>query len=112
MTNQDLHSPPDGVAWVELKVTLGGTQIDDGLRTFDLDPDDAERREIFFCERVDTPSNSIVLPLLARGIILRIRQITDSPDDSTLKLRAGGLRGPNALAGADPSLRRRRQDRG
>ena len=103
MANEDLNSPPDGVEWVELKVTLSGTQVDEGLRTFDLDPDDAdrERREIFFCERVDTPSDPIVLPLLARGIILRIRQITDSPDDSTLKLR-----GPEGSV--DPTLWRER----
>jgi hypothetical protein len=89
MPNSDLSSPPDGVEWVELKVTLGGTQVDAGLRAFDLDPDDAdaERREIFFCERVDTSRGPIVLPLLARGLILRIRKIKGSPDDSTLKLR-------------------------
>jgi hypothetical protein len=96
-------SPPDGVEWVELKVTLGGTQVDTGLREFELDPDgaDAERREIFFCERVDLPSGPIVLPLLARGIILRTRQIGGSPDDSTLKLR--GQEGS-----VDPELWRQR----
>lgn len=89
MSNNGLNSPPDGVKWVELKVSLGGTQVDAGLRKFDLDPNDAdaERREIFFCERVNAPSDPIELPLLARGIILRIRQIKNSPDDSTLKLR-------------------------
>jgi hypothetical protein len=89
MANDDRTSLPDGVEWVELKVTLGGTQVDLGLRAFDLDPEGAaaERREIYFCERVGPPSDPMVLPLLARGIILRIRKNQDSPDDSTLKLR-------------------------
>jgi hypothetical protein len=89
MPNEDLHSPPDGVTWVELKVTLGSTQVDDGLRNLDLDPEGAaaEPREIYFCEQVGPPSDPMVLPLFARGIILRIRKIQDSPDDSTLKLR-------------------------
>jgi hypothetical protein len=89
MANDDRTSLPDGVEWVELKVTLGGTQVDLGLRAFDLDPEGAaaERREIYFCERVGPPGDPMVLPLLARGIILRIRKIQDSPDDSTLKLR-------------------------
>jgi hypothetical protein len=89
MANDDHNSLPDGVEWVELKVTLGGTQVDTGLRTFDLDPDGAaaERREIFFCERVGSLSDPMVLPLFARGIILRIRKIRDGPDDSTVKLR-------------------------
>jgi hypothetical protein len=53
MPTDDLHSPPGGVEWVELKVTLGGTQVDAGLCKFDLDPDGgaAERREIFFWDR-------------------------------------------------------------
>jgi hypothetical protein len=103
MSNDGPGSPPDGVEWVELKVTLGGTQVDAGLREFELDPDgaDAERREILFCERVDGPSGPIVLPLLARGIILRIRQIKGGPDDSTLKLR--GQEGS-----VDPELWRQR----
>jgi hypothetical protein len=89
MPNEDLHSPPDGIAWVELKVTLGRTEVDDGLRNLDLDPDapNAKRREIYFCEHVGPPSDPMVLPLLARGIILRIRKIQDRPDDATLKLR-------------------------
>ena len=87
--NHGPSSPPGGVEWVELKVTLGGLQVDDALRAFDLDPGgpDAERREIFFGERVGRPGDPVVLPLLARGIILRVRKIQDDPDDSTLKLR-------------------------
>jgi hypothetical protein len=89
MSNDDLNSPPGGVDWVELKVSLDGAHVDDGLRKLDLDPDGAaaEPRQIFFCERVITSSDPIVLPLLARGIILRIRKIKGGRDDSTLKLR-------------------------
>jgi hypothetical protein len=88
-SNDGLRSPPGGIEWVELKVTLDRTRVDDGLRTLDLDPDGAaaERREIYFCERVDPPKGPVVLPLLARGVILRIRKIQHGPDDSTLKLR-------------------------
>lgn len=101
MSNDGLNSPPDGVEGVELKVTLGGTQVDAGLREFNLDPSDAERREIFFCERADVHGDRIMLPLLARGIILRVRQILGSPDDSTVKLR-----GPEGSV--DPDLWSRR----
>jgi hypothetical protein len=89
MPNENPHSPPDGVERVELKITLDETQVDDALHKFGLDPDNAaaKRREIYFCERVDTRGDPPALPLLARGIILRIRKIQDDPDDSTLKLR-------------------------
>jgi hypothetical protein len=101
MSNGDRSSRPAGIQQVELKVTIGGMQVNDGFREFDLDPDDAEPREIFFCERVHAHSDPIVLPLFERGIILRVRQITGDPDDSTLKLR-----GPEG--GVDPELWRRR----
>jgi hypothetical protein len=101
MSNDALNSPPDGVERVELKVTLGGTQVDAALREFSLDPSSAERREIFFCERVDASGDPVVLPLLSRGVILRLRQIQGSPDDSTVKLR-----GPEGSV--DPRLWNRR----
>jgi hypothetical protein len=99
MLNEDLHSPPDGVESVELKVTLGAPQVNDALDEFGLDPDSAaaERREIFFCEQVGPPSDPMPLPLLARGIILRIRKIQDGPDEATVKLR-----GPEGSV--DPAL--------
>ena len=65
MSNDGLNSPPDGVEGVELKVTLGGTQVDAGLREFRLDPSAAESREIFFCERADASGDPVVLPLLS-----------------------------------------------
>ena len=92
-------SPPDGVEWVELKVTLAETQVDTALGKLGLDPDGAiaEPREIYFCEHVGPPSEPVMLPLLARGIILRIRKIQDGPDDATVKLR-----GPEGSV--DPTL--------
>jgi hypothetical protein len=101
MSNGGLNSPPDGVEGVELKLTLGGTQVDAGLREFRLDPSAAESREIFFCERADASGDPVVLPLLSRGIIVRVRQIQGSPDDSTVKLR-----GPEGSV--DPELWSRR----
>jgi len=92
---------PPGIEWVELKVTLGAEQIDAGLAGFALKPKSAEPRSIWFCERIDAHGGPAMLPLLARGVILRARKIQDSPDDSTLKLR-----GPEG--GVDPDLWRRR----
>jgi len=92
---------PPGIEWVELKVTLGAEQVDAGLAGFALDAGSAERRSIWFCERIDAHGGPAMLPLLARGAILRVRKIRDSPDDSTLKLR-----GPEG--GVDPALWRRR----
>jgi hypothetical protein len=99
MTNNDLRSPPAGVEWVELKVTLAETEVDTALDKLGLDPDGAiaEPREIYFCEHVGPPSEPVTLPLLARGIILRIRKIQDGPDDATVKLR-----GPEGSV--DPTL--------
>jgi hypothetical protein len=97
------NTAPPGIEWVELKVTLGADQVDDGLAGFALKPGSAEQRSIWFCERIDahggpTPT---MLPLLARGIILRVRKIRGSSDDSTLKLR-----GPEGCV--DPRLWRQR----
>ena len=99
MTKNDRNSPPDGVESVELKVTLAETQVDNALDKLGLDPNSAiaEPREIYFCERVGPPSKPMPLPLLARGIILRIRKIQDGPDDATVKLR-----GPEGSV--DPAL--------
>ena len=88
---------PPGIEWVELKVTLGAEQVDAGLAGFGLKAGSAERRSIWFCDRIDAHGGPAMLPLLARGAILRVRKIRDSPDDSTLKLR-----GPEG--GMDPGL--------
>jgi hypothetical protein len=95
------NTVPPGIEWVELKVTLGAEQVDAGLAGFALEPGSSERRSIWFCERIDVRGGPTTLPLLARGVILRIRKIRDSSDDSTLKLR-----GPEGSV--DPELWRRR----
>jgi len=97
----DADMVPPGIEWVELKVTLGADQVDAGLAGFALDTGSAERRSIWFCDRIDAYGGPEMLPLLDRGIILRVRKIPDSPDDSTMKLRG-------AEGGVDPRLWRRR----
>jgi hypothetical protein len=96
-----VDSVPPGIEWVELKVTLGAKQVDAGLAGFGLEPGSAERRSIWFCERIDVHGGPATLPLLAHGVILRVRKRRDRPDDSTLKLR-----GPEGSV--DPALWRRR----
>jgi hypothetical protein len=87
MSTVGANAAPPGIEWVELKVTLGAKQVDAGLARFALKPTSAERRSIWFCERIDAHGGPEMLPLLARGIILRVRKIPDSSDDATLKLR-------------------------
>ena len=93
-------APPAGDG-VELKVTLGTNQVDEALAAFDLDTEVAERRRIWFCEQLGGHGGPGMLPLLARGIILRVRKRADHADDSTLKLR-----GPEGCL--DPELWHRR----
>jgi hypothetical protein len=101
MSIAGVNALPPGIEWVELKVTLGAQQVDAGLAGFGLDRRSAERRSIWFCERIDVHGGPATLPLFARGIILRVRKKRDSPDDSTLKLRA-------PEGSVDPGLWRRR----
>ena len=81
------NAVPRGIEWVELKVTLGAEHVDAGLTGFALERRSAGRRSIWFCERIDAHGGADMLPLLSRGVIVRVRKIRDSPDDSTLKLR-------------------------
>ncbi len=101
MSIEAANATPPGIEWVELKVTLGAEQVDAGLAGFALEPRSAEQRSIWFCERIDAYGGPAMLPLLARGAILRVRKIRGSSDDSTLKLR-----GPEGCV--DPGLWRRR----
>jgi hypothetical protein len=101
MSKDPRSSPPAGIERVELKVTITEGQVNDGLRELDLDPDRAESREIYFCERVYPQRHPVILPLFERGIILRFRRIRGGSDDSTLKLRG-------SEGGVDPELWRRR----
>lgn len=101
MSTDGTNAVPPGVEWVELKVTLGADQVDAGLAAFALRPISAERRSIWFCDRIDAHGGPTMLPLLARGVILRVRKVRDGADDSTLKLR-----GPEGCV--DPALWRQR----
>lgn len=101
MSIDGANAVPPGIEGVELKVTLGAEQVDAGLAAFALGRRSAERRSIWFCERVEAHGGPATLPLLARGVILRVRKIQGSSDDSTLKLR-----GPEG--GVDPELWRQR----
>jgi hypothetical protein len=106
MLINDANGAPAGIARVELKLTLDGAQVDAGLHEFRLDKDDTddvERRDVFFAERIDVHGGPTTLPLLARGIILRIRRNEDRSGESTLKLR-----GPEGCM--DPQLWHQRTD--
>lgn len=87
MSPDRLDAPPPGVEWVEIKVTLGPELVDRGLAAFSLDKGAAERRRIWFCEHLGGHRGPKELPLLARGVILRVRKRADHADDATLKLR-------------------------
>ncbi|HEX6677618.1 MAG TPA: hypothetical protein VF486_21670 [Actinomycetes bacterium] len=89
MPIDDANAPPPGVDGVELKVTLGVEQVDAGLAVLRLakDGDTVERRQIWFCEQLGGHRKPDTLPLLARGIIVRVRKRADHADDATLKLR-------------------------
>jgi hypothetical protein len=65
---------------VEVKLTLRSEDIDLAHEQLDLDADDAEERDVFF---FDTPE----LTLFDDGVILRARNIHETDDDSTVKIR-------------------------
>ena len=93
MSTDGHHSLPRGIKRVELKVTLVDTMVERGLAAFDLElepdpPGEVERRNVWFCERIDADGGPTMLPLLSRGIILRVRRNKeDGSGESTLKLR-------------------------
>jgi hypothetical protein len=92
---------PPGVDGVEIKVTLGGEMVDRGRQAFRIGLAQAERRSIWFAERLVRGGEPVALPLLSRGMIIRVRQREGEDDDATLKLR-----GPEGCI--DPDLWRRR----
>jgi hypothetical protein len=77
---------PPGVDGVEIKVTLAAEMVERGRQAFRIGLAQAERRSIWFAERVARHGDRD-LPLLSRGIIIRIRQREGEDDDATLKLR-------------------------
>jgi len=100
MSRAGIESLPRGVDGVEIKVTLDSDQIEDGLVAFDLPREQARKRRIWFCEQVAESGASAALPLLTRGLILRLRS-TGGDADLTVKLR-----GPEGCV--DPQGWRRR----
>lgn len=65
---------------VELKVTVPESDQRSAVVALDLDPLDAQIRQVFF---FDTPD----LALNARGLVVRARRIQGKGDDSVVKLR-------------------------
>lgn len=72
---------------VEIKVNVEGAQVEKAMQVFDLDPDDAKKRAIWFGEIVTGGDGRGALPLLGRGVILRVRAKKRDAGDVTLKLR-------------------------
>ena len=77
---------PDGVEQVEIKVNFGAAQIERAMQVFGLDPAAGKDRRIWFGEVTDGRDGPDALPLLGRGVILRVRAQADE-GDVTLKLR-------------------------
>ena len=71
---------------VEIKVNFTGSQIEQAKQVFGLKPDDAEKRDIWFGEIRTGRDGREALPLLDRGVILRVRAKKES-GDVTVKLR-------------------------
>jgi hypothetical protein len=93
---------PPGVDGVEIKVTLAAEMVDRGRQAFRIGLAQAERRSIWFGELLASQGDQ-ELPLLSRGVIIRIRQREGEDDDATLKLR-----GPEGCI--DPDLWRGRTE--
>ena len=77
---------------VEIKVNFTGSQIEKAKEAFGLKPDAAEKRDIYFGEIRTGRDGREALPLLDRGVILRVRAKKDT-GDVTVKLRGadGGI---------------------
>jgi hypothetical protein len=78
---------PPGVKGVEIKVTLGAEMVERGRQAFRIGLAQAERRNIWFGERLARHADSVELLLASRGVIVRVRQREGEDDDATLKLR-------------------------
>jgi len=75
-----------GVERFEIKVNFDAAQIGRAAEVFDLDPRAATDRRIWFGEVTGGRDGADALPLLGRGVILRVR-VEDDGGDVTLKLR-------------------------
>ena len=106
----DRTSAPPGVDGVEIKVTLGAEMVERGRQAFLHRACLGRTRSIWFAERPVRQGDSVELPLLSRGVIIRVRQ-REYDDDATLKLRGvedasiptAGVDGPSRLASAPSS---------
>ena len=87
MSSDGENSGPRGIGEVELKVSLDAAEADDGLRKLELEKDEAKKRTIWFFEGLDANGSPRELPLLERGIILRVRRKKDGSGEATVKLR-------------------------
>lgn len=72
---------------IEIKVTVKPDQIRLAEALLQLDPREAELREIYFYEDVEEFCTTGKLKLLDQHIILRARKKKNAPDDSTVKFR-------------------------
>jgi hypothetical protein len=70
----------DGADSVELKLTVPEVGQRSAIRALDLDPLDAQIRQVFF---FDTPK----LTLNRKGVVVRARRIQDRGNDTVVKLR-------------------------
>jgi hypothetical protein len=76
----DMLSLIEGADSVELKLTVPESSQRSIVRALDLDPLDAQIRQVFF---FDTPD----LALNQRGLVVRARRVQRKGDDSVVKLR-------------------------
>jgi hypothetical protein len=69
-----------GADTVELKLTVPETDHSSAIRALEIDPLDAQMRQVVF---FDTPD----LTLYANGVVVRARRVQGKGDDSVVKLR-------------------------
>lgn len=70
----------EGADSVELKLTVGDSELRSAVNVLGMDPLDAQIRQVFF---FDTPD----LTLNKRGVVVRARRVQRKGDDSVVKLR-------------------------
>lgn len=80
--NDRAWAPPDAV---QIKVTVPASLLGPAWAELGLRDDHGERRRIYFCE--DLTSLYSRLPLLAGGVVLRLRHRAGGGGDSTVRLR-------------------------
>ena len=86
MSAGGLKDAPGDVEQFEIKVNFGASQIEEAMQVFGLDPDAGKERQSWFGEITSGRDGRDALPLLGRGVILRVRAQADE-GDVTLKLR-------------------------